>query len=198
MEKNEPKKISLSTFFIILLIIVICVMGYFIFITCQSKSNISDDVKVSEEKTNEQDSDKDSGKISIEISSSSETYQLAKILEVYVENNGDAYLKVSADSNLYSKYGENIKVDTNVSNAFVAEDGQSGFLDIIFIKNDGTVDVIKTIDTHSTQEIKCEKISNVKDAVNVIQHSYEDEASGGYYYTIVDINGNVTSSTELQ
>lgn len=107
----------------------------------------------------------------------------------YIDGNDNAYIRLKHDSDLYSKYGNEYKVDENVLSLYVALRGNGGFYDIIFIKKDGTVDIVSTV---NGKEIKCEKLENVKNAVTVIPYNEEgDMGTGAYSYLILDINGNV-------
>ena len=112
------------------------------------------------------------------------------ILGAIIDENDDAYILLKENSELYQKYGEKYKVDSNVSSLYNVNNGNGGFSDIVFIKNDGTVSRVST--SIKNNEINCEVLSDVKNAVTVIPYLLKDKSSGvgEYRYVIIDINGN--------
>ena len=214
MEENKSRKFKFSTILVIFLIIIllleICITYYKLgesYVTIdklnkeirESKNADTDEintysnfvkkieksVKALEEKNNE----KITKEVDIFDGDEGKRYGYAG---AYVDEQNNAYIKIKEDTTLYNKYGKEYKVDENVLNVYVAYYANGGFSDFIFIKRDGTVD---TVSTANMEEIKCEKLENVKNAVTVLPCAMEDKdyGVGEYQYLIIDINGNVVN-----
>lgn len=131
----------------------------------------------------------DNNRISISLFNRKE--ELPGISEIYVNSNGEAYIVIDSESNLYSVYGNEYKVETNVANIYVYNIGNNGLSDAIFLKKDGTASKIEGTEV-VYGNIESKQISNVKNAINVINYLERDKlGAGGYGYAFIDINGNL-------
>lgn len=223
MEEKKSIKISLSTFFLIICVILICLMGYYILNITKLNEEYSKKIAQLENENSQIKEEIENGKESEvqkelqeesinkfeqyknnyeeafnkvingnnKISTYLEEDELPGILEVYVDANNDAYVTINKDNALYSKYGSEYKVATNVANIYVCHVGNGGLSDIIFLKQDGTVSTINGTEVVNGN-IECKKVNNVKDIISVISYAELDEMGlGGSSYAFVDINGKI-------
>lgn len=110
----------------------------------------------------------------------------------YVDNKGDAYVGIDRDSNLYSKYGQEYKVATNVSDISICDVGNGGLADIVLIHKDGTVSTISGWQTSYEKNIVVKNVANVSSIVKVVSAGISPDGQGGAMgYYLVDINGNI-------
>lgn len=124
-------------------------------------------------------------------------YELPGVERVYVDVNNDAYFEFKEGSELYSKYGETLKVESGVANVFVYPTGSGGNSEVIFLKLDGTASSVHGFYIEQNKVVEVEKVEGVENAVNVISYfrNYYNE-DGGYEGTTptvvyIDVNGNV-------
>lgn len=106
-------------------------------------------------------------------------------IEAFIEKDGTGYLSLSG--NLASKYGTKYKVVEDALVCSTVYYNQGGVVYFVFIHEDGTV----TKTTITSEEIKIEKSSTLKNIVNVVSSQYE--FSENYDTTkpiCIDINGN--------
>ena len=82
------------------------------------------------------------------------------------------------------------KLDTNVLNMFLIEEGNGGFKYLYFIKKDGSLNKICIDCYKETNEFKIEKI-NKDNIVNVTQGLFDNEVSGYTGPIFIDLNGNI-------
>ena len=198
------KKISVSTLFLVLAIILIGVMGYMMYNLNIQNNDLEKRV---EELANKQEIKENSFAIyqenyekafkqtmtsenRIEIYTHNE-YSMHGVERIYLDKNNDAYLTFNENSDLYKKYGENYKIETGVANIFLCDMGNGGYQEAIFLKLDGTASYVSGYKIETTNSVNCENIDGVENAVNVINYLATDGMSGGWEYAIIDINGNV-------
>ncbi len=133
----------------------------------------------------------DNNKISIYLGSEDRKDELPGITEVYLDANNDVYVNIDSNSNLYSKYGDTYKIESNVANIYVCHVGNNSLSDVIFIKQDGTVSILSGTDTASGN-IQCNQNNTVKDIISVIPYTQVDEMGlEADSYAFIDVNGNI-------
>ncbi len=99
---------------------------------------------------------------------------------------GDVYFSLNTNSPLYSKYGKNPKVLSDVIDFQLGYVGKevSG---LYFLHRDGTVSEVKLLEAQSSGEIATSKIEGLNNIVKVIEISTPATSIPGF----VDINGNI-------
>ena len=109
-----------------------------------------------------------------------------------------------ADSPLYrpikqqeyiKKYGEEVKIASNVISFTVAQAGPGAYQNIYFINENGTIGVSEPYDLFNGIKNKLPittQLSNYKNIVSIVQGSFDDVGSTQDPYAI-DINGNATA-----
>lgn len=112
------------------------------------------------------------------------------ISDAYVDSHGDAYIDIAETSSLYSKYGTNYKVASNVADVAFCHYANGLTYYLALVNQDGTVSVIVlSDDTSRMSEIKVTNIPNVNNIVKVIYQRY----GNGWFGTAIDVNGNTIS-----
>lgn len=208
------KKVSLSTLLLVVAIMVIGVMGYMLYNMNNNNNILEKQVKELANKEEEENVIKENSfalyqenyqetfkqmirnKNEISIYLDYE-YAMPGVEKVYIDSNNDAYLTFKENSDLYTKYGKELKVETGVANIFLCDVGTGGYQEAIFLKLDGTASSVSGYKIEETSTVKCEKIEGVENAVNVITYVYQEFnefgelGAAGPATAIIDINGNV-------
>lgn len=211
MERNSAK-ISLGTavcmVVILILIIALAVVYYLGFINNSgtvAKENIdnvekltANSYKVYQENYKNGYKNHIRGENRIYISPDS-SYELPGVESIYIDSNNDAYFIFVKDSELYKKYGEKYKVETNVANIYLCPVGTGGYVEAVFLKLDGTASSVSGYALEEKTVVECNIIEGVKNAVNVITYVYQEYGADGQIGAagpvtlFTDINGNMFS-----
>ena len=220
MEENQKtNKTKLSTFIIVLAVLVIIIMAGFIYMqkinSDREISGLKNDAEELKATVTELQGKIDtSAEIPDTVESNQETSSTTvNQFSTYQENFEKTYKSVLgstvegeyvADQFDGPNYDRNIKVDkkgnayyddrkidTNVAYIRYCSTGQDGG-DAVLIHRDGTVSVVKEFG-FPDKKVEVSKIENVKNIVNVISvvESGVDDIDGGWTYYLVDINGNI-------
>lgn len=220
MEENKKtNKTKLSTFIVVLAVLVIIIMAGFIYMqkinADREISGLKNDAEELKATVTELEGKIDtSAEIPDTVESNQETSSTSENqFSTYQENFEKTYKSVMgktvdgeyvADQFDGPNYDRNIKVDkegnayyddkkidTNVAYIRYCKTGQDGG-DAVLIHRDGTVSVIKEFG-FPDKKVEVSKIENVKNIVNVISvvESGVDDIDGGWTYYLVDINGNI-------
>lgn len=215
MEKKEPIKISLPMFITVIVLLVACISGVYMFMQNQKLdkeiANLREQISKTQTEKNElqEKLDLSSNAINIGETNSKESNSSENQFDIYQENFRKTYKSViekdkyetdqfvsipsggsiRVEKNGDAYYGENQKIDTNVASAHFSETGQEGY-DIILIHRDGTASKINWLDIKN-EKYQVTKIEKAKDIVNVISILEHDDIDGGTVYYLVDINGNI-------
>ena len=211
MEEKKEIKVGLSTVFLIIAIIVIILMGYYIYtektksygeennivsnMESEKVSNIAvenatrvEETIVTKNKTSKERFDefmKNYKKNVKDWETSLSNIDIMDDFYVTLEK-GTVYFNIYKDSSLYTKYGAKHKIAENVANIYMCEVGTGGMCDLVMLGYDGSAKSIFMEVGSLEKEIKIETIENVKNAVTVRCGNGEDA-----FYVIVDIDGNI-------
>ncbi|MCL2860058.1 MAG: hypothetical protein FWF46_05795 [Oscillospiraceae bacterium] len=115
------------------------------------------------------------------------------IYDAYVDNHGDAYIDISKTSNLYSKYGANYKVASNVADVTFCHYGNGSDYYLVLLNQDGTVSFIHAGSLEvEISELRVINIPDLKNIVKIQSETWDDyDGTGSWIGCAVDINGNV-------
>lgn len=102
--------------------------------------------------------------------------------------NGDAYIKLSAESNLSKKFGENYKIGTNIIKAGAMYCGQDASILIYMINDEGKFYYCELVDSYAkiTEDtLKFKETTKLKNIVSVEQYK------NSYIIFAIDIDGKM-------
>jgi len=215
-ETKEKIKVNVSTFLLIIAMIIIGVMAYFMYSQKMKLdkeiANLQNEAKklqstivelqgteaILSEASNIENSSKEiatsnENQFSIYQSNFEKTYK--SVIGEYEADQivgaaADKNIRVDKDGNAY--YGENKKIDTNVASVHYCQVGQDS-CDMVLIHRDGTVSIIKDFVYPDTKvkATKVEKAKNIVNVISVIESGVGDVNGGGWTYYLIDINGNI-------
>lgn len=172
MSEKEPIKIRLSTVLIILLIVIMLIMGYYIYDLSREKETIAKDLEknkntvlepqseikdpvVEEKKENKKEDNQDAFETYQENYEKSfkkkikgyncietELLNIPGVLQIGIDANNNAYLLVKKDSVLYSKYSEDVIKENEEYSAEIKVDEDVANVYVCPVGNGGVVDII--------------------------------------------------------
>lgn len=205
---EEKQKSKECIFLIVILIIVIMgLIGYIVYDKNSYNQNFSNDTIM---KTDNEISDKNidtettnnlynkylnnlKTNITKNYDNFNNNYEYVENLEtgleysLKIEKNGDLNLSFY-NEDLKQKYN-NYKLSGDVLTMFLIQVGQSGFYNVYFLKNDGTI-FSQCIDCLALEDVALKK-ENYKNIVNIIQGGFDMEYSGVDGPIFIDIEGNI-------
>lgn len=112
--------------------------------------------------------------------------------EVYMDNNGDLFIKYFDDS-LSVKFG-NYKISSNVLSFNVVGVGNGGGNNLYFINENGTVGSADIeFGVMNDGKITVNKDLGYKNIVNIVSGTFDDGYTGVHGPLFIDINGNIFS-----
>ena len=196
-EEMKGKKISVSVVLLIIALIVMVVMGVFMFKEFNDKKvaiderykNYINGLKNSLKTVNEYGETFYGEKYDACLFYSGSILEFDGIENVYLKSNGDLYVQLSKDSYLGKKYGTKYKMTSNVVRAGVTEDGQDGN-GIYVIKDDGKFYYCKFSGwgaDSSENSLELKEITELKNIVN-IESLHNGETMIPFAF---DIDGNI-------
>lgn len=105
-----------------------------------------------------------------------------------LKTNGDAYIKLSSESNLYKKFGENYKIGTNIIKAGAMYCGQDASILLYMISNEGKFYYCELLDSYAKvteNTLKFKETTKLKNIVSVEQYK------NSYMIFAIDIDGKM-------